>query len=376
MSDYLPEALVLEILYRLPPKTLLICMSVCKAWKSTIKSHTFISSHLQKNLSNPTLSFLLISHLPRSGDEEQYLCNGLHTIAKLRYSFPTPNGWGFRIRSVATVNGVICLSDNLLSYTDFIVLWNPFIHKHIQLPIPIFTVQTLRSSCLFFLGLGFDSKKKDFKMVRVCYRRGQDARGVVPPLVELYSLNEGAWRIIDASSVDVRIVEHVRKQCFLHGNVHWLAYEGTQAPFQNCVLMFNVEEENFKKLKLPPELSSLYSFELTISLINGCLSLVDYVHEVTTGVCNIWMQRESESWNKMYSINLQSRIQKVFVSRTSDEIFAVPYGQSLHVFDSKTQKMTNLGIQGIARSFSISEYTQSLVLLDRENDAICPINKR
>uniref|UniRef100_K7MD22 F-box domain-containing protein n=1 Tax=Glycine max TaxID=3847 RepID=K7MD22_SOYBN len=391
MSDYLPEALVLQILYRLPPTTLVKCTSVCKAWNKIIRSHDFISSHLLHSLSNHTLSLLFPHYIFYNFNELRFRSSGtintrndFHTIAKLCYSFHVVN----------TVNGVICLSRNRsshTSYTDLVILWNPFIRRHIQLPTPYFAFKTLLCSyyqlpSMFFVGFGFDSKTNDYKVVRICYLKYYENND--PPLVELYSLNEGASRIIETSSIDVRIESRLLSQCFLHGNVHWIAFENhmRELHFQYCVLIFNVEEENFKKIRLPIELSTLRSHDdLTISVINGCLSVIHYAcdrERATHTVFNIWMKREPELWNKMYKVNY---FQTVFdsvslASSTSDEIFEFPLcGQfvPLGLVEYDREEITKLRIQSRAYHLFFNEYTPSLVLFNRENGPIwCPISKR
>lgn len=58
---------------------------------------------------------------------------------------------------------------------------------------------------MLILGFEFDSKMNDYKVVKFFY----PGSGKVP-FVELYSINKGAWLIIDSFSiVDVKIVECV-----------------------------------------------------------------------------------------------------------------------------------------------------------------------
>jgi hypothetical protein len=48
----MPDELMSEILVRLPVKSLLPFKSVCKTWHSTISSRSFISTHLQRSMSD------------------------------------------------------------------------------------------------------------------------------------------------------------------------------------------------------------------------------------------------------------------------------------------------------------------------------------
>ncbi|CAN6696578.1 unnamed protein product [Malus baccata var. baccata] len=50
MAHNLPEETIHDILHRLPPKSLIICTSVCKPWNSMIKNPSFIRTHLTRTI--------------------------------------------------------------------------------------------------------------------------------------------------------------------------------------------------------------------------------------------------------------------------------------------------------------------------------------
>ncbi|XP_061348899.1 F-box/kelch-repeat protein At3g06240-like isoform X2 [Gastrolobium bilobum] len=347
-------------------------MSVCKTWNTMIKSHTFISSHLQHSLSNNPL--FLIRDLTLSNQEQYSLCSSsFRIISNPQYSFSLPSNKFLSF--VGSLNGVVCLYDNNNSnYIDNIILWNPLIRKHLQLPTPIFTSETLGEFYTFALGLGFDSKRNDFKVVRVCY----DLNGrAVPPKVELYSLNDGAWRVIDASYLELRVI-HCTKQLIFHGNVHWLAYKVTEGdPYGcNCIMMFNVEKEMFNEMKLPEELGTVSSNNLAISVIDGWLSVIEYSSFRSYGNtrCDIWMCRE-ESWSKIYCVDLERGFTELLGLSTLDEVLLVPFissyrrMMSLRSFDLISLEMKDIGIQITGKGLCASDFTESLVLLDKESNA-------
>ncbi|KAM1464191.1 hypothetical protein ACFXTO_043883 [Malus domestica] len=60
MSDYFPPELLFEILVLLPPKDLIRCMCVSKAWNAYIRDERFTKRHLQRSI-NTIASTILFS---------------------------------------------------------------------------------------------------------------------------------------------------------------------------------------------------------------------------------------------------------------------------------------------------------------------------
>jgi hypothetical protein len=72
----IPDDLALEILIRLPVKSLLRFKAVCKAWHVTISSQSFIATHLQRSTSNHKCrpSFLITPYLLDSASQHYNKC--------------------------------------------------------------------------------------------------------------------------------------------------------------------------------------------------------------------------------------------------------------------------------------------------------------
>ena len=97
---------------------------------------------------------------------------------------------GSRLRTyfqlVGSVNGLLCLHEQ-----NRFILWNPCIRKFITLPNPSVTRGLFRE-----LAFGFDLRTDDYKVVRIGYQSGNISyEGAKPPLVEVYSVSEGSWRV-------------------------------------------------------------------------------------------------------------------------------------------------------------------------------------
>ncbi|KAJ8430253.1 hypothetical protein Cgig2_009431 [Carnegiea gigantea] len=141
---YLPEDLVLQMLVRLPPKSLSRFRSVCKAWQAIIDSPSFINPHLmltygasshdrlrlicQREVFGPnTVTFLL-------SDDHIVDLECLPGIADLyedtdRWFYPSISG---------PINGIYCIQISpTQSARNAIMLWNPGNGQfHVLPPIP------------------------------------------------------------------------------------------------------------------------------------------------------------------------------------------------------------------------------------------------
>ncbi|KAK9987366.1 hypothetical protein SO802_032317 [Lithocarpus litseifolius] len=183
--ESLPSEIATDIFLRLPIKSIIICTSVSKAWKSLIQNPTFISTHLHHshNKNKNLLVFSLYSHTHK----ESYALHNeddpdFTQLARFDYPFhvpflQSPNGI---YRVVGTCNGLFCLSDDKLTYSNCLCLWNPCVRKLVHLPIPNVTYAT-HGGFDATIGFGFDPKTNDYKVAFVngalhwvAFRRADD----------------------------------------------------------------------------------------------------------------------------------------------------------------------------------------------------------
>ncbi|XP_061363193.1 F-box/kelch-repeat protein At3g23880-like [Gastrolobium bilobum] len=335
MCEFLPQEVVEEILHRLPVKSIGKCMSVCKSWNIMIKSHSFIFSHL----SRPSLPLFHVSDLSLSDLDLCTVHYSLYSPKRIRVFLSVAPNSNEHVSFIGSSNGLVCLSVSYIYYN--ISLWNPVTRKHLQLPNPP-NPPYYYDSLTFSYGFGFDSKNNDFKVVRLYYPEG---RFSYPPKVELYSLNEGAWRDINASHIKLT-VKKLHQHSFLNGNVHWLATRGTD-PFprrNDCILMFDMVEEKFNTMELPEQLNNTmnampYGICYNITVIDGCF--LSY----TEKFCTLW------------GVSTRSEI-LVFPSKTYD---------GLRSFDLKSQEIRDIGIKLKITDVCSSDFKPSMVLLDKDS---------
>ncbi|KAM0960275.1 hypothetical protein ACFX2J_025112 [Malus domestica] len=297
MSEYRPEEIIVQILLRLPVKPLIQFTSVCRSWNSIIKHTSFINAHLnlsQNKTSNNTPSILL-RHCPKDPTVERYSLH-LDNDSFLELSKPQLPVQSliecFRI--VGSCNGLLLLSDDYHAETNTLILWNPSIRKFVSLPKP----HEPTSPYYPVYGFGFDSKKNDYKVVRLVYLR-QDDQGQACPEVSLYSLNSGSWKTISATAPNYVIAQTFWSQVFIKGAVHWIASHRKENGLRNVILSFDVSGETFKEIQLPEDLPRQF---YNISAAGKSIAVKHYEENTHS----IWIMREYgvvDSWTKKFSID-------------------------------------------------------------------------
>ncbi|CAL0303619.1 unnamed protein product [Lupinus luteus] len=336
LSNYIPEPILEQILLHLPSTTLIRFTSVSKSWLSLITSLSFT---LQRSLSHPNPTLLLIQPTPSSHYSTTF------STTPPPYSTHHP----FSLRFIGSLYGVVCFVEQSVGHDHAITLFNPSIRTYLRIQTP-----AVKHTAL---GFGFDTCDRDFKVIRIFNG------------VELYSLKHGGWRGIHCRYRKLQELQFSNTQCFLHGNVHWVVSPSYAT--KSYVLIFNMVEEKFKKMVFPPNLvlDALCTLQIKVTVIEGYLSVLD--------CSGIWMMREygvAQSWTKMFTLNLERGcISKVFGFRSSSKVLMLLHKKgeiSLHSFDTKTQEIKDLRMKG--EIIAACEDTGSLVLLDRNS---CHVSK-
>jgi hypothetical protein len=86
---YLPSELIVEILLRLPVKSLIRFKSICKPWFSLISQHNFANSHFQITAATHTRKILTISRtLPHKIQSTDFEIN--HHSVSPKHKFLQP----------------------------------------------------------------------------------------------------------------------------------------------------------------------------------------------------------------------------------------------------------------------------------------------
>ncbi|OMO52198.1 hypothetical protein COLO4_37361 [Corchorus olitorius] len=240
--------LLIEILVRLPLKSLGRFKSVSKVWNSVISDPNF-SRRLVPNISG-----LIIQKLPTLDyPEPEYQLIPLTGLTdnKASFSFNLPPG--FEI--VQSCHGllILCHNDDSSYY-----IYNPTTKQKVSLPPNLDT----RNSESNYLNLAFDPTKSPHYKV-VCVRRVADGdlkfsdtwdSKYVKRQIEIYSSQTRSWRL-SGNAFTAHSNTIFREGVFCNGAIHWINYG------DHSILYFNIDDEKLGQLplpKLPPNIRSGY----------------------------------------------------------------------------------------------------------------------
>ncbi|XP_076951167.1 uncharacterized protein LOC143624373 [Bidens hawaiensis] len=165
MSDYIPADIQLEIMTRLPLKSLIQFRSVPKTWKSIIDSSAFISKHSLQQRTPHSGSVSLVENKYVSIIDD-------HTFPRQIVSL-TPPPLVKKLQSprvIGTSRGLVGLVGLYSrhyrgSTTDVVVIWNISIRKAVAVFVPNVAQELCRSTTT--LGFGVCRETNDPKIVRI-----------------------------------------------------------------------------------------------------------------------------------------------------------------------------------------------------------------
>ncbi|KAK9077309.1 hypothetical protein SSX86_005646 [Deinandra increscens subsp. villosa] len=370
MSDNLPFELQSEIIKRLPVEPLLRFRSVSKAWKSLIDSSDFTADYTGK------VQHILVNYHHYLHNDHKYVSIvDDHTFPQHRVS-PTPPELVNMLKSssiIGSSHGLLCLSgyfrdSSHLPETEVAILWNVSVRKAVSVVLPHVKGHPAD------LGFGVCSYTKDPKIVYIRHIIGEEDQETIGRQVEIFALSTGAWRSLH-NNLPRNSVEFFRLQVVIDGFLYWLATN--KITMDNLIISFDITSEEFGEVNLPDTLAHDRSCgSLYISKLRKSLVVIERDRAVYDPIFIVWMMEDgdSKSFTKLFSIYTPDvSILGVLEFRESGEpILKVSEDDSwyLVVYEPYSKQIGNLGIEGEDLAFSVSSYTETLLLHEQPNFVI------
>ncbi|XP_031121200.1 putative F-box protein At3g47150 [Ipomoea triloba] len=302
----LPRDMVVDILLRLPVKSLMRFKCVSKFFYDLIKSdHHFMNKHYE--ISKAKTDCVL---LEAGWDAKQYYLlykeSEDNEIGCIYLDIPrTPTS---RVVSVKSCKGMLCListKDFRLKHDEYLVydilIWNPSIRKAEVLPS---VTVPYRAPCDAYVynhfGFGI-SNNMTWKVVILLDIRSLDG-STIHQITMVYSKDHSdSWSLRQINPV-ISCRDISFNDFYLKGRHYWRAvgYYDDDEYFINdeCLIWFDMNDEVFGTIELP---SNLY----TISIMNETIALL--VGNSKNFVCiDIWLMIENDdntNWRYQASID-------------------------------------------------------------------------
>ncbi|GJT23895.1 putative F-box domain-containing protein [Tanacetum coccineum] len=376
MSRNIPFEMQVEIMKRLPIRSLIQFRSVSKSWKCLIDSSEFIGDY---HVSRDTMHHLLVSY---TDYEQKYVSvvDDDNTFPEHKFPLivPTSIAQLSKPTIVGSSRGLLCLYgyDGKLSYSKskMAVVWNPTIRKSVDIVVPN-VLDSLPYETL--VGFGVCPKTNDPILVRVtciCAPWKIDTISSIPWQVHVFTLSSGVWR---SPSINLprKSIAFTWNQVYLDGFIYWCAFDRSHVggKFQryDLIMSFDMISEEFTEVYLPDCLAKDSDIVLSISKLKESLVVLEYNFKVERRVYGVWMMEDGAEklFTKLFTIDIPyASIQDVHgFSKSGKAIIEVRIDRNqraLFVYEPVFKHMGSIGISGKLFSFLTSSYMETLLLLD------------
>ncbi|XP_008442746.2 F-box protein CPR1-like [Cucumis melo] len=363
---------VIQILSKLPPESLLRFKSVCKSWYVLINDPKFVAKHLLDSFSHKHV--LLKRILTNNFGKKELALSILKfspdrsvSVMDINLPFQEINPF-FEVCGHA--HGIVCLSD-----LDNAFLINPMTSQFRKLPPSILTFRGC-SAVALAIGFGYDAKSSNFKVVRMVGFWGNSIMLMPSPIrVEIYDLSKDKWREIGAPSFDGRASWTPSFDMYHEGTFYWW---GCGEPRINeagrieHIITFDMSEEVFGKISVPKSYDDK-KHKTSLGVLNRSIVLFVYPFESNETNIDIWEMKKDESsvvsWSKLLTIVPTFGIEQPLLFVSCEELLMESRNGHVIMYNCKTQEFKKLPIEGQligveTNRFEATLYIKSLVSLE------------
>ncbi|KAL3506324.1 hypothetical protein ACH5RR_031706 [Cinchona calisaya] len=346
----LPHDVIVEVLLRLPVKSLLKFKCVSKSWCSLISSKKFAKAHLDIS-SNATATYTSHRLLFSTGYHSELKWSPLQSA--LYYNAPhieasdieCPVNYSDMLL-IGSSNGLVCI----IIHQKYIYLWNPSIRKSKKLPHPGFNPKFF--SCTLF-GFGYDKLNDDYKVVGIKNTEFGNNE------FELYSRKTNSWKRIE----DYKYNGLPRQQFdFLDGKLHFIL--DIFFASESKIVSFDLAKETFGEMAYPDPFYLVRS----LGVLGGCLAILGTQYAIN-GV-DVWIMMDygvKESWTKVAFVPFSDKPRQiiyyctpVFMSKNGEIL--LKSGWDLVLYNSKSSSVIRYSELPIKDNYNIMEVATKTVI--------------
>ncbi|XP_015872919.2 F-box/kelch-repeat protein At3g23880 [Ziziphus jujuba] len=366
-----PDDIVVDILRRLPVKSLVRFRCVSKSWRSLISDPTFVRTHLsrliQSHISMGTASSILLS-----GSTTGILSFLQHhddgsaaVTAELELGLVKNS----KYRVKGHCDGLLCLVIDNEQENGLLVVYNPSIREHRKLPLPPNFHSTTES-----FGIGYDPTIGDYKIVTVpswyCRLKypGYNHR------VEIFTLKSksNSWRTLADYETPPYFVDNgfqTQATINANGGLYWLCLDNKASRY--VILRFDLVEEKFRVVPTAPDKSCW-----SITWLGSLRDSLCVIHSQLATHIHVWSTKDDETWTKLIIIptlqgvspSVYSCLYKPFCYTKTGALLMNVRGKGFVVYDPGENRFRQLAVREAEHHLQEIVYCESLVSPNCGND--------
>ncbi|GAU49141.1 hypothetical protein TSUD_191430 [Trifolium subterraneum] len=288
---FLPFELIIEILLRLPARSLLQLRRVCKLWKTLISDPILAKKHFLISTADPNMNHqrLAFSNYKTC---YSYPLKSLFEHPSSRVisdSFSDLKGDYYMLGSC---NGLLCLFDE---DQWSVIMYNPASIGLKSKCSPKFN--PLPDWVILYYGFGYDYVNNKYKLLAVVenYDSSDDDEDFGESLTKIYTFGENSWRTIQDLPY-TPLTQYLGK--YVSGTLNWIGRK-----LKRCMIIsFDLDKETYRDVLLPqnvPDCDFMCRPSLCVLNDSLCLCYVNKTHLVA------WLMKEYgvvDSWTKLLNI--------------------------------------------------------------------------
>ncbi|KAL6193603.1 hypothetical protein ACLB2K_034687 [Fragaria x ananassa] len=288
---FFPDEVVLQILSRLPIKSLFRSKTVCKLWCRLVSDKYFIQLYNELAVKN---SMLLVEVSESSGLKSSLICvDDQKGVCEFDLGFLKD-----RVKVRASCNGLLCCSS--IPDKGVYYVCNPMTREFKLLP-----KSRERNVTRFYpdgeatlVGLACNLASQKFNVVLAGYHRtfGHRPDGTFKCMI--YDSETNKWRKFITFQDDQFSHMNKNQVVFVNGMLHWLTGGGC-----SCILVLDLEYDMWRKMSLPDELNCGMGNRFYLLELDGCLSVI----QISDTWMKIWVLKDyvREEWRLVDTVSLR-----------------------------------------------------------------------
>ncbi|KAK9071247.1 hypothetical protein SSX86_009815 [Deinandra increscens subsp. villosa] len=394
MLDKIPFEIQLEIMKRLPVRSVIQFRSVSKAWKLLINSPDFITRYTALN---PDPQHLLVIEANLYDDYRFAIVSDDDSFPQRRVIFTTKEDSTFSrllnwlrltvidYKVVGSSHGLLCFYGDHRegrgghrSLTGMTVLWNPSIRKAVSVIVP--NLGGGKGMYQTTVGFGVCDETMDPKIVKIKYVKSEiDAESVsyIPRQVEVFTLSTGVWRRPYRNRPRKSVQFGCQPQVVVDGFLYWLASEkitrdGGYSMSYTLIVSFDITTEEFREVSLPDSLALAKhnNHILKINRLRNSLVVIDHNKDANNPVMDIWM-RVDGVFTKLFNLEVNTRNEFITGFRKNGapvveiEDTEEENVRELVVYEPNSEHIGSLWIHLAPSWVFVYPYMETLLLLDQ-----------